>query len=54
MTFSCWGYYVRITTYQNYQLSELPTIGITNPVSWNSQLIGSHDLKHSELPMFIP
>ena len=38
--------------------SELPTFGITNPVSWNSQLVGNFDLKsfgitnNSELPIF--
>ena len=37
--------------------SELPligitTFGITNPVSWNSQLVGNFDLNRSELPIF--
>ena len=32
--------------------SELPTFGITNPVSWNSQLVGNFDLNRSELPTF--
>ena len=36
--------------------SELPLIGITtfgtNPVSWNSQLVGNFDLNRSELPTF--
>ena len=27
-------------------------LGITNPVSWNSQLVGNFDLNRSELPTF--
>ena len=33
-------------------LSELPTFGIINPISWNSQLIANCDLKCSKLPTF--
>ena len=44
-------YYLRISTNQNYQLSELPT-QLKFKISWNSQLIGSCDMKDSELPIF--